>query len=202
MLPPQAVARAAADAVAGDVDTLWGGHACGFLLMLAHVCVEQVFGVCGTVGTAYPEEFWNCADIRVTSREGTSARNQRRIKKSNVPAWEDLIKLESGLFGTPRVYRMGPPFFEDAGVAADAVTTAQHTPEPATTGNVVESIAEEGVASTTADAGNTATHTNIIGQVATGGGETLPAPQEVAEKNSNLDINHEVHPRKLMSFLH
>eukprot|EP00775_Hariotina_reticulata_P005826 gene5826-6067_t len=54
---------------------------------------HQVFGVCGTPGTAYPEEFWNCADIRVL--DDSSARMQRRVKKSNVPSWESSITLET-----------------------------------------------------------------------------------------------------------
>lgn len=36
----------------------------------AHPKCDTSMGVCGTSGSNYPEEFWNCADVRILARSG------------------------------------------------------------------------------------------------------------------------------------
>ncbi|GBF92562.1 hypothetical protein Rsub_05176 [Raphidocelis subcapitata] len=79
--------------------------------MTAHVCWptcapgetniqcanRQPYGICGQPGTAYPEEFVNCADIKISDAAKTPA-------TANLPPWNDLAKasLKSGAWGAVR----------------------------------------------------------------------------------------------------
>ena len=60
----------------------------------------QVYGVCGTPGTAYPEEFSNCADVAVV---GDASRVDAAATK---PAWEGLSDITSGVWGRPKALQM------------------------------------------------------------------------------------------------
>ncbi|KAF8055385.1 FGT1 [Scenedesmus sp. PABB004] len=77
----------------------------------------QAYATCGTSPAAYPEEFWNCADVRVVpASEGAAAaahgarrgggRRRRDGASPAAPAWEAKVELHTEPFGTPRQVRM------------------------------------------------------------------------------------------------
>jgi hypothetical protein len=61
---------------------------------------NQVYQSCGKPGAAYPEEFWNCADVRITDAA-------RAATAEPLPQWSGRIDdLVVGKFGTPTIVRM------------------------------------------------------------------------------------------------
>ena len=61
---------------------------------------NQVYQSCGKPGAAYPEEFWNCADVRITDAA-------RAATAEPMPPWSGRINdMVVGKFGTPRIVTM------------------------------------------------------------------------------------------------
>ena len=61
---------------------------------------KQVYPTCGTRGSSYPEEFANCADVRIRSGGASIS------PASNQAPWEEAVKINSGRAGKPQVVRM------------------------------------------------------------------------------------------------
>jgi hypothetical protein len=61
-----------------------------------HCYVKQVFGACGTPGTAYPEEFVNCADVKVVDNAKID------VGANNYPPWAGAVEgyVKKGWWGT------------------------------------------------------------------------------------------------------
>jgi len=65
----------------------------------------QQFGTCGEPGVAYPEEFVNCADIKVSDTARIDA-------ATNLPPWNGAVALKTGLWGAIRpsvIHERDPP---------------------------------------------------------------------------------------------
>ncbi|KAI8462252.1 MAG: hypothetical protein J3K34DRAFT_449713 [Monoraphidium minutum] len=53
---------------------------------------KQQFGTCGSPGTAYPEEFVNCADVKIMD-------NAKIDFNAQLPPWNWAVKVRSGKWG-------------------------------------------------------------------------------------------------------
>ncbi|KIZ01099.1 hypothetical protein MNEG_6862 [Monoraphidium neglectum] len=56
---------------------------------------KQVYPTCGTKGAAYPEEFYNCADVTITD-------NARIDPATNYPPWNWKVDIQHGTWGEVR----------------------------------------------------------------------------------------------------
>lgn len=59
----------------------------------------QMFGTCGSPGTAYPEEFVNCADVKIID-------NAKIDWSAQYPPWNWKVDMKKGYWGTIKPSRM------------------------------------------------------------------------------------------------
>eukprot|EP00879_Flechtneria_rotunda_P031604 GHRR01034541.1.p1 GENE.GHRR01034541.1~~GHRR01034541.1.p1 ORF type:complete len:282 (+),score=46.23 GHRR01034541.1:733-1578(+) len=62
----------------------------------------QLYPTCGMPGTDYPEQFWNCADVKIGQPTSKSSASQ---KTENLPVWANKALLHTGTFGTGKAYK-------------------------------------------------------------------------------------------------
>jgi hypothetical protein len=63
----------------------------------------QMFPTCGSNGASYPEEFVNCADIRITDKAKIDS------STTNFPPWDWAVSKKQGWWGSlkPSVMNSG-----------------------------------------------------------------------------------------------